>query len=169
MRHFAALGPDVVDRVLDDVERRRFLVDPAGENAVELALRVAHVELHERAGQLLHFPGRGGFAGPEADDHAAGLDRLARLHLELAGDAVALVKQAQHRHPFAHRRRARCKLGHCLGYIDGFRLGLGLRVALPLLRLAAASLAAGCKRKQEGSGAGAKAQAAHPWSGVHAS
>ena len=136
---------------------------------MELALRVAHVELHERAGQLLHFPGRGGFAGPEADDHAAGLDRLARLHLELAGDAVALVKQAQHRHPFAHRRRARCKLGHCLGYIDGFRLGLGLRVALPLLRLAAASLAAGCKRKQEGSGAGAKAQAAHPWSGVHAS
>ena len=31
--HRAALGPDVVDRVLDDVERRRFLVDPAREDA----------------------------------------------------------------------------------------------------------------------------------------
>ena len=31
--HLAALGPDVVDRVLDHVERRRFLVQPAGEDA----------------------------------------------------------------------------------------------------------------------------------------
>jgi hypothetical protein len=155
--------------VLDDVERRRFLVDPAGENAAELALWVANVELHEGARQLLHFPGRRGFTGAQAHDHPAGLDRLARLHLELARNAVALVEQAKHRHPFAHRRRARRKLGYRLGYIDGFRLGLGLRVALRLLRLAAASLAAGCKRKQEGSGAGAEAQPAHPWSGVQAS
>ena len=39
MGHRAALGPDVVDRVLDDVERRRFLVEPAREDALELALR----------------------------------------------------------------------------------------------------------------------------------
>jgi hypothetical protein len=92
MRHLAALGPDIVDRVLDDIERWRFLVDPAGENAAELALRVTHVELHEGAGELLHFPGRRGFAGAKANDDAAGLDRLARLHLEIAGYTVALVE-----------------------------------------------------------------------------
>ena len=37
--HLAALGPDVVDRVLDDVERRRFLVEPAGEDAAASACR----------------------------------------------------------------------------------------------------------------------------------
>ena len=135
---------------------------------MELALRVAHVELHEGAGELLHLPGRRGFTGAQAHDHAAGLDSLARLHLEVARNAVALVEKAQHRHAFAHRSRARCKLGYRLRYIDGFRLSLGLGVALRLLRVAAA-LAAGCKREQEGSGTGAEAQPAHPWSGVQAS
>src|SRR5437868_362791 len=45
MGHCAALGPDVVDRVLDDVQRRRFLEQPAGKDAAELAVGAAHVEL----------------------------------------------------------------------------------------------------------------------------
>ena len=77
MGHRAALGPDVVDRVLDDVERRRFLVEPARKDPLELALRVAHVELDEGAGQLLHLPGRGRLAGAQPDDHVADAHRLA--------------------------------------------------------------------------------------------
>ena len=41
IRHLAALGPDVVDRVLDDVERRRFLVEPAGEDPRSSSCRAA--------------------------------------------------------------------------------------------------------------------------------
>ena len=54
--HRAALGPDVVDRVLDDVERRRFLVEPAREHPAPAFVRPLHVELDERAGQLLILP-----------------------------------------------------------------------------------------------------------------
>jgi hypothetical protein len=49
--------------MLDRVERRRFLVEPAGKDAAELALRIADVELQEGAGQLLDLPRRRRFAG----------------------------------------------------------------------------------------------------------
>jgi hypothetical protein len=68
MRHRAALGPDVVDRVLDDVERRRLLVEPAREAAAEVAVSVADEDLDEGAGQLLSLPRRGRLAGAQPDD-----------------------------------------------------------------------------------------------------
>ena len=54
--HRAALGPDVVDRVLDDVERRALLEEPARKHPPPASVDAAHVELHERAGQLVLSP-----------------------------------------------------------------------------------------------------------------
>ncbi len=64
----------------------------------------AHVELHEGAG-LGHFlPGRGRLAGAQPHDGIVDAEGLARLHAERAGDAVALVEQADFRHALRHRR-----------------------------------------------------------------
>jgi hypothetical protein len=63
--------------VLDRVERRRFLVEPARENPAELAVRAAHVKLHERTRQLLDLPGRGHLAGAQSHDRVSDPDRLA--------------------------------------------------------------------------------------------
>ena len=114
MGHRAALGPDVVNRVLDDVERRRFLVEPARKDPAELAVRAAHVELDEGAGKLLDLPGRGGLAGAQPHDHVADPDRLAGPQRQVAREAVALVEQAEHRDPLGHRRRAGREPGHGL-------------------------------------------------------
>lgn len=130
MRHRAALGPHVVDRVLDHVQRRRFLVEPARKDPVILALRVAHVELDEGAGQLLHLPGGGRLAGAQPHDHIAGANRLARPKLQILGDAVALVEQPDDRNALRHRRGARRDLGDGLRNVN--RFGLGFRRRLPL-------------------------------------
>jgi hypothetical protein len=64
--------------MLDDVEARRFLVEPAGKDPAEgLRARIAHVDLDECAGQLLHLPRRGRLAGTQAHDDDAGAHRLA--------------------------------------------------------------------------------------------
>ena len=59
MLHRAALGPDVVDRMLDDVERRRLLVEPAEKTRRKrpAVVRLLDVELDEGAGELLRLPG----------------------------------------------------------------------------------------------------------------
>jgi hypothetical protein len=151
--------------VLDDVERRRFLVQPAGEGAVELPARVADVELDERAGQLLRLPRRGGLAGAQADDDVADPDRLARLQGQLLRNTVALVEQAENGDPLRHRRRPRRFGRHGLRNIDGPRLGGRLVVALG----AAAALAAtgqgepGCDEGEE-----RPQRRPHAWSGVQA-
>jgi hypothetical protein len=98
-------------------------------------LRVAHVQLDERARQFLHFPWRGGFAGAQADDHITRANRLAGTQFEFLGDAVALVEQPDHRHPLRHRSCAWRHLRDGLRDVDCFRLrfrrnlalGLGLR------------------------------------------
>jgi hypothetical protein len=59
---------------------------------VELALRVAHVQLDEGSGQLLRLPRRGYFAGPEANDDVAGTNSLAGFQRQALRDAVALVE-----------------------------------------------------------------------------
>jgi hypothetical protein len=92
--------------MLDDVERRRFLVDPARKDALPAAAGLLHIQLDERAGQFLIFPRRAGFAGAQADDRVLDLDRLARLQGQIAYDAVALVEEAQNRHPLGHRRHS---------------------------------------------------------------
>ena len=82
--HRAALGPDVVDRVLDDVERRAFLVQPARERPPPVLVDAAHVDLHERAGQLLLLPRRGLLAGAQPHDDVADPRRLAGLQRHVA-------------------------------------------------------------------------------------
>jgi hypothetical protein len=90
--------------VLDDVAFRPFLEQPAGKIAAPLAVgRAAHVKLNERADLRRVFPGGGNFAGLQPDDGVADAQRLAGLHRQIAGQAVALVQQADHRHPLRHR------------------------------------------------------------------
>jgi hypothetical protein len=152
--------------MLDQVERRRFLVEPAGKAAMELALRVAHVELDEGSGQLLHFPGRGRFAGAQPDDRVADPDRLARLQRQVLGQAVALVEKAEHGDPLRHRRRPRRLGGHGLRDIDRPRLG---RAGLLRRLLAGPGAAAGQRQQAGGDQAGRLGPADHPSPGVQAS
>ena len=152
--------------MLDDVERGRFLVEPPGEDALELVLRVADVDLDERAGQLLDFPRRGRFAGAQPHDHVAGAQRLAGLHGQIARNAVALVEQADHRHPVAHRRRPRRDRGHGLRNVDRLRLvdrfDLGLFLRLGHVAVAAGEREQSTENKHRASHCGAGPEAASP-------
>jgi len=90
--------------VLDDIAVGPFAEQPAGKGAPPFAVgAAAHVELHEGAGFLHIFPGRGGFARLQADDGVADAQRFARLHAEVAGQAVALVEQADDGGALGHR------------------------------------------------------------------
>jgi hypothetical protein len=147
--------------MLDDIERRRFRIDPAREGAVKLPLRVADVELDERAGELLDLPGRGRFASPQPNDHVARTNRLARVQFDFAGNPVALVEQAEHRDPLRHRRGTGRIRGHRLGYVDrpGF-VGLLLSASRAVTALLAAS-AAGKHQEKGGNRAGTSLAGRH--------
>jgi hypothetical protein len=118
--------------MLDDVEARRLLVEPAGEDAAESALALGHVDLDEGAGQLLLLVRRRRLAGAQANDQVLEAPRLARPHAELAADPVPLVEDADDGDPLGHRRGARRDLGHGLRDLDD----LGLRLDIVLLNLA---------------------------------
>jgi hypothetical protein len=150
--------------VLDDVERGRFAVQPAGEDALPASLRVAHVELHERAGQLLHLPRGGRLAGAQPHDGIADPHRLAGLQGQVPGNAVALVEEAEHRHALRHRRRPGRDRGDGLGNVD--RPGLAHRLAIARLILPSAAIAAG---KRCGKDEGGAERKPHARSGVQAS
>jgi len=92
--------------VLHHVQARPFLEQPAGEDAPPLRIGLANVHLHEGAGILLGFPGRGALAGAQADDHVADARRLAGLEVDVLRRAVALVEDAEHRLTVLHRRGA---------------------------------------------------------------
>jgi hypothetical protein len=92
--------------VLDDVERRRLLVQPARKNAFPVLVGLLHVELDERAGQLLFLPRSSGLAGPQAHDHVFPAYRLPGVKRDVLDDAVALVEYAEHRDALRHRRYA---------------------------------------------------------------
>jgi hypothetical protein len=150
--------------VLDDVERRRLLVQPAREDPLPAPLRIAHVELDEGAGQSLDLPGRGRLAGAKADDRVADPNRLPRLQSERAGDSVALVEQTQHRDTLGHRSGPRSDRGDGLRDVDRARLADRLAVGGRIGAGAAIAPAEG-GHKNEG---GAEREP-HAWSGVHAS
>jgi hypothetical protein len=155
--------------MLDDVERRRFLVQPSRKDPLELALGIADVKLDEGAGKFLFFPGRAGLAGAKANDHVADAERLSRFHLQVAGNAVALVEKADHGDAFRHRRRPRRDRGHGLRNIDGLGLGLGLRIALRISIAPRIAAAARKHIKAEKGHAGQAERRPHPRSGVQAS
>jgi hypothetical protein len=141
--------------VLDDVERRRFLVQPAGEGAAPAPVRLLHVELDERPGQLLFLPRRGRLARPEPDDDVLPADRLPGVKRDRLDDAVALVEDAEHRHPLGHR-------GHPA--LAGRGRGDRLRRRQRILLLGA--LAARRQRERDQHGCGRKA---HAYSGIQGS
>jgi hypothetical protein len=92
--------------VLDDVERRRFLVQPAREGAVPFLVRALHVELDERARQLLFLPRRRRFTGPQPHQNVLPPRRLARVESDRFHDPVALVENAEHGNALRHRRHS---------------------------------------------------------------
>ncbi|KQN91587.1 hypothetical protein ASE90_01940 [Sphingomonas sp. Leaf67] len=71
---------------------------------------------------MLLLPRRGALAGTQADDHITDARRLTGLERQVAGFAVALVEQADHRDPLGHRRRSRQQAAVQPG-IDAHHLG----------------------------------------------
>jgi hypothetical protein len=92
--------------MLDDVQRRRVLVEPAREHATPALVRTLDVELHESARQLLTLPGRGRLARAQAHNRVIHSNGLARLQCQVANDAVALVEQAENGDAVGHRSDA---------------------------------------------------------------
>jgi hypothetical protein len=92
--------------MLDHVERRRFLVEPAGEHPAPALVGAFDVDLDERSGELLLLPGGGGFARSKAYDHVLPPRRLTRVQRDVLDDAVALVEDSEDRDPLQHRRHA---------------------------------------------------------------
>jgi hypothetical protein len=90
--------------VLNDVQRRRFLVEPAGEHAVPASVRFLHIDLDERSGELLCLPWSGRLACPEAHEQILPARRLTGVKSDRLHDAVALVEDAEHGDPLRHRR-----------------------------------------------------------------
>jgi len=117
--------------MLDDIQRRRFLVDPARENAVPALVELEDVQLQESAGQLFIFPWRSGFAGAEPNDRVLHPHRHAGFHPDVADDAVALVEKRNHRDPLAHRRNVRvlARSCSCFRKLDSATLVLVLALA----------------------------------------
>jgi hypothetical protein len=94
--------------VLDDVERRRFLVQPAGEHPSPAVVGTLDVDLDKASGQPFRLPRRGLLARPKADEEVVlPPGRLAGPHRDVADDAVALVQYAEDRDALGHRRHAR--------------------------------------------------------------
>jgi hypothetical protein len=140
--------------MLDDVERRSFLVEPAGKYPLITSLRIAHVELDEGSGQPLIFPRRGGLTGAQPDDGVSDSRRLAGPQCHVAHQSVTLVQQAKHRHPFGHRRRSGRHPLDLLRHIDRLDGQLVGRARLPV---------AGGEQQQKG-----ERRPAHAYSGFQA-
>lgn len=131
--------------MLDDVQRRRFLVDPSGKDALPAAFAVLDIKLQECSGQLVIFPWRGCFAGAQPNDRVPHAHRLPRPKDKIADNPVALVQQADHRHPFRHWRNARLVCDRLRQpHVHGLT-GLFLRRLLRQFGAVAA-----CRRQQQG-------------------
>jgi hypothetical protein len=92
--------------VLDDVQRRRFLVEPAGKSPLPFPVRPLHVDLDKGAGEFFRLPRCSRFASAQADDHILPARRLAGMKRDVLDDAVALVEDPEHRHALRHRRNS---------------------------------------------------------------
>ena len=108
--------------MLDDVERRAFLVQPARKDAVPASPGLFDVELDEGTGQALILPRSGGVAGAQSDHRVAKADRLAGPQPDIADDAIALVEQPEHRDALRHRGHPRHRFDR-LRRIDHHRIG----------------------------------------------
>ncbi len=126
--------------MFDHVQRRRLAIQPAREDALELTLGIANVDLDERAGERLHFPRRGRLAGAQPHDDVADPHRLAGTQREIAREAVALVEEPEHGDSLRHGRRPRLDIGHRLRDVHGLdHLVVGFDIALRRTARAAAA------------------------------
>ena len=125
--------------MLDDVERRGFLVQPSGEDAVPPLVGLLHIYLNERTRQLLWLPGSRCFTCPKPDDHVLPASRLAGVQRDILDDAVTLVENAKHRHALRHWRHPSLAVSRRGGLARG-RKGRVLLLG---------ALAAGDKRKRD--------------------
>jgi hypothetical protein len=141
--------------MLDRVQRRRFLVQPAGEYAAPALVGALHVDLDECAGQFLFLPRRARLTGAEADDEVLPPRRLARVERDALHDPVAFVEDAEDRDALGHRSDA------LLIGAAGLGLGGGRR---RILLLGAAAARGQRKGDQQRSG-----ELRHAWSGIHGS
>ena len=123
--------------MLDDVERRAFLIQPARKYPFPDSAGLLDVKLDEGPGQPFILPRRGRVARPQAHHRVAETDRLPRLQRDVADDAVALVEQAEDGDALAHRGdaghrldRARNVDRHRIGAVDRL-LGLGREPVAP--------------------------------------
>ena len=130
--------------MLDDIERRGFLVQPPRKNALPVAAGLFDVELDESAGEAFVFPWGGRVACAQADHGVAQADRLPGLQGQVADDAVALVEQADHRDALGHRGHARHRFDRARR-IDRHRIGAIGRLA----SVAGVTLAARDERQQQ--------------------
>ena len=129
--------------MLDDVERRAFLVQPARKHPLPANPGLFDVELDERPGQPIILPRRARVAGAQPNHRVAVADRLPGPERDVADDAVALVEQAQHRDALAHRSHPRDRLDR-LGRVDRHGIGAIDR----LVGVAAAAIAPRAKRHE---------------------
>jgi hypothetical protein len=90
---------------------------------------LAHDQLNKRPLILVIFPRSGFFARAHADNDLAKANSFTGFDFKVAGLAVALVKQADHRNPFGHwRADLRAIAGNGLVRTRGcFGLGFRLR------------------------------------------
>jgi hypothetical protein len=142
--------------MLDDVERRRFLVEPAREYPGPIAVRPLDVDLDEGAGQLLLLPRGAGLAGAKPHDHVLPARRLARMQRDVLDDAVALVEDSENRDALPHWSDARLVHARRGGVGGGRRRGRVLLAAPPARR----------EREQEQNRCG---DPFHAYSGIHGS
>jgi hypothetical protein len=139
--------------VLDHVERRRFLVEPARKDAAQALVAALHVDLNERAGQFLLLPRRGGFARLEANDHVLPPRRLAGVEGDVLDDPVAFVEHSQDRDPLGHWRDIALARAARRRLLHGGLVGL----------LGRAAARRNAEDQQQGKGA------LHAYSGIHGS
>ena len=92
--------------MLNNVERGRLFIEPAGKYAVPMLVGLLDVELNERAGQLFFLPRRRRFASTQTNDDVLPANRLAGMKSNVLNDSIALVEDAEHGDPLRHWRYA---------------------------------------------------------------
>jgi hypothetical protein len=142
--------------MLDDVERRRFLVQPAREDPAPALVRSLDVDLDEGAGELLFLPRSGRFARAKPHDHVLPARGLSGMQRDILHDAVALVEDAEDRDALRHRRDSALT-----GRSRGHFAPAGTR---RVLLLAAASARGERERNQQRC-----CSRSHAYSGIHGS
>jgi len=123
--------------VLDHIDAGGVLEQPAREYPLEIVLRTALERQHLDEGPdlLRQFPRCGALTSLQPHNHIAHAARFAGRHFQLLREIVALVEQADRRHPLGQRRAdlrsvvdsglRRGGIAQAFGNGGGNRIGLG--------------------------------------------